>query len=150
MLKSFDDHVLSSALDTLVRSPLDQADGVALVNAAKEVWYSESNLESEVKTFLAFHCDETERRRAAYLLERFTRFACVSDNRVVETLHALELFTHSTPKRNVTPQKAVSLRNRCDELAVAWGLKESLGLKVQTLMPFQTRHYEAEQRGKLS
>lgn len=150
MLKSFDDHVLSSALDTLVRSPLDQADGVALVNAAKEVWYSESNLENEVKTFLTFHCDETERRRAAYLLERFTRFACVSDNRVMETLHALELFTHSTPKQKVTPQKAVSLRNRRDELAVAWGLKESLGLKVQTLMPLQTRHYEAEQREKLS
>jgi hypothetical protein len=148
MSKSFDDHVLSSALDTLVRSPLDQADGVALVSAAKEVWYSEANLESEIKTFLKSHSDEVELRRAAYLLERFTRFACVSDNRVSETLHALELFTPTTLKQNVISQQAVSLRNRRDELAVAWGLKESLGLKVQALMPFQTRHYEAEQRAR--
>ncbi|WP_285417531.1 hypothetical protein [Pseudomonas sp. efr-133-TYG-5] len=150
MSKSFDNHVLSSALDTLVRSPLDQADGVALVNAAKEVWYTESNLENEVKAFLACHQDETERRRAAYLLERFTRFACVSDNRVSETLHALELFIPTTPKQNVMPQQSVSLRNRWDELAVAWGLKESLGLKIQALMPFQTRHYEAELRSSIS
>ncbi|MCF4994007.1 hypothetical protein GIW70_04705 [Pseudomonas syringae] len=149
MSKSFDGQVLSSALDALVCRPLDQADGVALVNAAKEVWYSNSNLEHEIKTFLTSHSDEIELRRAAYLLERFTRFACVSDDRVSETFHALQLFTLSTVKQDI-PQHAVSLRNRRDELAVAWGLKESLGLKVQELMPFQTRHYEAEQRSRVS
>lgn len=145
MTKLNDAHVLSSALDTLVRSPLNQADDVALVSAAKEVWYSDSNVESEVKAFLKHHSDDIERRRAAYLLERFTRFSCVSDTRVLETLHALELFAHSTPKQDVAPQTKVSLRNRKDKLAVSWGLAESLGLKVQTLMPFQTRHYQAEQ-----
>ncbi|VVO09006.1 hypothetical protein PS718_03279 [Pseudomonas fluorescens] len=150
MSNSLDDHVLSSALDTLVRRPLDQADGTALVNAAKEVWYSTSDLESEVSTFLKFHSDEVELRRAAYLLERFTRFACVSDNRVSETLHALELFAAKTPKHHVVSQPAVLLRNRRDELAVAWGLTESLGLKIQALMPYQTRHYEAEQRARMS
>ena len=63
-------HVLSSALDTLVKKPLNQADDAALVRAAKVVWYSKE---------------------------------------------------------------------------VSWGLSEGLGLKVQALMPFQTRHYEAEQ-----
>jgi hypothetical protein len=35
MPKVNDAHVLTSALDTLVRSPLNHADDVALVNAAK-------------------------------------------------------------------------------------------------------------------
>jgi hypothetical protein len=85
MPKVNDAHVLSSALDTLVRSPLNHADDVALVNASNEVWYSDSNVESEVKAFLRHHSDDIERRRAAYLLE------------------------------------------------------------VQTLMPYQTRHYQAQQ-----
>jgi hypothetical protein len=69
---------------------------------------------------------------------------------VLETLHALELFNAKTPKQHVVSQPAVLLRNRRDELAVAWGLTESLGLKIQALMPYQTRHYEAEQRARMS
>jgi len=46
----------------------------------------------------------------------------------------------------VKPQGSVALRSRRDELAMSWGLSEGLGLKVQTLMPFQTRYYAAEQR----
>jgi hypothetical protein len=137
-------------LDTLVKSPLNQADDAALVSAAKAVWYSNSNLESEVTAFLNCHTDEVEVRRAGYLLERLTRFACVSDIRVSETLNALELFAYSTSSREVTPQAGAPLRRRRDELAVSWGLSEGLGLKAQTLMPFQTRHYEAEQRARFS
>jgi len=139
-------HVLSSALDTLVKKPLNQADEAALVSAAKAVWYSSLSLESEVSAFLSYHTDEVEVRRAGYLLERLTRFACLSDSRVSETLNALELFAYSTSKQGEAPQVAVPLRRRRDELAVSWGLSEGLGLKAQTLMPFQTRHYEAEQR----
>ena len=104
MTKPLNGHVLSSALDTLVKSPLNQADDAALVSAAKAVWYSNSNLESEVTAFLNCHTDEVEVRRAGYLLERFTRFACVSDLRVSETLNALELFAYSTSSQEVTPQ----------------------------------------------
>ena len=150
MTKPFNGHVLSSALDTLVKCPLNQADDAALVSAAKAVWYSNSNLESEVSAFLRRHTNEVEVRRAGYLLERLTRFACVSDSRVSETFSALELFSRSTPKQEVKPQAAVSLRRRRDELAAIWGLGEGLGLKVQTLMPFQTRHYEAEQRASFA
>lgn len=150
MKSSFDGHVLSSALDTLVKSPLNQADDTALVSAAKEVWYSNSNLKSEVTAFLSCHTDDVEVRRAGYLLERFTRFACVSECRVSEALSALELFTHSTSRQAVMPMAVLPLRLRRDELAVSWGLSEGLGLKAQTLMPFQTRHYEAEQRATTS
>ena len=52
MTKPLSGHVLSTALDTLVKNPLNQADEAALVSAAKAVWYSDSNLESEVTAFL--------------------------------------------------------------------------------------------------
>ncbi|WP_150718091.1 hypothetical protein [Pseudomonas fluorescens] len=146
MTKPHSGHVLSSALDTLVKRPLNQADDAALVSAAKAVWYSDANLESEVTAFLNCHTDEVEVRRAGYLLERFTRFACVSDSRVLETLNALELFAHSISRQEVTLQSVVPLNQRRDVLAISWGLDEGLGLKVQTLMPYQTRHYAAEQR----
>lgn len=139
-------HVLSSALDTLVKKPLNQAVDAVLVRAAKVVWYSKDDLVSEVEAFLSLHADELEVRRAGYLLERFTRFACVSDSRVLEAFGALKLFLRSTSRLEVRSQVAtVPLRKRRDELAASWGLSEGLGLKAQTLMPFQTRHYEAEQ-----
>ncbi|MGY2684065.1 hypothetical protein [Pseudomonas tolaasii] len=147
MAKPFNGPVLSSALGTLVKSPLNQADDDALVSAAKAVWYSDANLVGEVKDFLDAHSSELELRRAGYLLERFTRFSCVTDNRVVEALHALELFSATASKQDVKPLGVVALRSRRDELALSWGLSEGLGLKVQALMPFQTRHYEAQQRG---
>lgn len=150
MTKPLDGHVLSSALDTLVKRPLNQADDVALVSAAKAVWYSNSDLEGELVAFLSCHTDEVEVRRAGYLLERFTRFTCVSDLRASETLNALELVAHWTCGQPVTPRTVTPLRRRRDELAVSWGLSEGLGLKAQILMPFQTRHYEAEQRAMFS
>ncbi|WP_033063890.1 hypothetical protein [Pseudomonas sp. GM18] len=146
MTKPANGHVLSSALDTLVKRPLNQADDAALVSAAKAVWYSKLNLESEVSAFLSRHSDEVELRRAGYLLERLTRFSCVSDSRVSETFNALEFFVYSTSRQEIKLQTAVPLRRCCDELAAAWRLSEGLGLKAQVLMHFQTRHYEAEQR----
>lgn len=146
MAKPVNDQVLSTALDTLVKSPLNHADDAALENAAKAVWYSNADVMNAALVFLSQHTDEIEVRRAGYLLERFTRFSCVTDTRVSEVFKALELFLRSTPKQEVASQTAVTLRGRRDELALSWGLSEGLGLKVQTLMPFQTRHYEAEQR----
>ena len=145
-MKPFDDHVLSSALDILVRSPLDQADDFALISAAKAVWYSDSSLECEISEFMSSHTDDLQLRRAGYLLERFTRFACVSDSRVSETLSALELFAYARSRQEVEQRSGIALHQRRDTLAVSWGLDEGLGLKAQALMPYQTRHYEAKQR----
>jgi hypothetical protein len=148
LTKPFDGPVLSCALGTLVKEPLNQADDTALVSAAKAVWYSEANLVGEVRAFLEEHSSEVELRRAGYLLERFTRFSCATDSRVMEALKALELFSAS--RQDVKPQGTVALRRRRDELAVSWGLSEGLGLKAQALIPFQTRHYEAQQRAAAS
>lgn len=149
MAKPVSDQVLSTALDILVKSPLNHADDAALESAAKAVWYSNADVMNAAQAFLSQHSDELEVRRAGYLLERFTRFSCVTDSRVSEVFKALELFLLSTPKHEVPSQTAVALRKRRDELALSWGLNEGLGLKAQTLMPFQTRHYEAEQRASL-
>ncbi|MCU1786323.1 hypothetical protein NTD80_26540 [Pseudomonas sp. 13B_2.1_Bac1] len=146
MMKPINGPVLSDALDMLVKSPLNQADDSALVSAAKAVWYSDTSLVGEVKAFLEVHSSEVELRRAGYLLERFTRFSCATDSRVVEVLKVLELFQAAASKQEVKRQGTVALGSRRDELAVSWGLSEGLGLKAQALMPFQTRHYEAEQR----
>lgn len=140
---------LHSALSILVKKPLGHADDVALISAAKSVWYFDECLVGVVKVFLEEHSSALEQRRAGYLLERFTRFSCMTDSRVSEALKALELFSATASKREVNPQAGDALRSRRDELAVSWGLSEGLGLKVQALMPFQTRHYEAEQRGRL-
>lgn len=145
-MKPINGPVLSDALDILVKSPLNQADDSALVCAAKAVWYSDTSLVGEVKAFLEVHSSEVELRRAGYLLERFTRFSCATDSRVVEVLKVLELFQAAASKQEVKRQGTVALGSRRDELAVSWGLSEGLGLKAQALMPFQTRHYEAEQR----
>lgn len=145
-MKPINGPVLSDALDRLVKSPLNQADDSALVSAAKAVWYSDTSLVGEVKAFLEVHSSEVELRRAGYLLERFTRFSCATDSRVVEVLKVLELFQAAASKQEVKRQGTVALGSRRDELAVSWGLSEGLGLKAQALMPFQTRHYEAEQR----
>lgn len=145
-MKPINGPVLSDALDMLVKSPLNQADDSALVSAAKAVWYSDTSLVGEVKAFLEVHSSEVELRRAGYLLERFTRFSCATDSRVVEVLKVLELFQAAASKQEVKRQGTVALGSRRDELAVSWGLSEGLGLKAQALMPFQTRHYEAEQR----
>ncbi|WP_434569688.1 hypothetical protein [Pseudomonas sp. Z3-8] len=142
-------YVLSSALDVLVKSPLIHADDAALVSAATAVWYSNLDLTSTTQAFLGRHTEEIEIRRAGYLLERFTRFSCVTDARASDVFKALEVFWLSTPKQAVTSKSQVALRKRRDELALSWGLSEGLGLKIQTLLPYQTRHYEAQQRATI-
>ena len=90
---------------------MNQADDAALVCAAKNVWYSHSDLLSEARIFLSQHSDELEVRRAGYLLERFTRFSCVTDHRVAQVYEALELFWCVAPKQQVVSNAAVALRN---------------------------------------
>jgi len=124
---------------------VDVADRPHAERRSKPVWYSDLDLQSEVNAFLSCHSDELQLRRAGYLLERFTRFACVSDSRALEALTALQLFVGSTSRQGVMVKSGLPLHQRRDVLAISWGLDEGLGLKVQALLPYQTRHYAAEQ-----
>lgn len=133
-------HVFSSALDTLTSKPLNQADSAALEDAAKELWYSENDLGSELVLFLEVERTLVELRRAGYLLERLTRFTCVTPDRLTEATEGLKHFQRYAASESAVPA------SRGDALSVRWGLDESLGTKVQTLLPLQTRHYQAERR----
>ncbi len=136
-------HLLSEAMARLADQPLSQADDCALVSLAQEVWYEHSSMESELHRFLASNPDELAARRVGYLLEKLTRFPCATDERVRETLHALSVLMQRFPRQGCQQIAETRLRDRRDELALSWGLSEGLGLKVQTLLPYQTRHYAA-------
>lgn len=144
MVDATDRHVLSETLNTLGQDPLDQADDEALVSLAHEVWYEHSSVDSELRLFLARDPDEVAARRVGYLLEKLTRFPCATDDRAVETLTALALLSKRFPRQDeLDPPEGVRLRDLRDELAVSWGVNEGLGPKIQTLLPYQTRHYAA-------
>lgn len=144
MTEPSDRHILSEALDSLSRGPLSLADDETLISAAQEVWYEHSSLESELRLFLARSPDEVAVRRAGYFLEKLTRFTCLSEGRASEALYSLSLLLkryRSQDELSDTP--GARLRERRDRLALCWGLDEGLGLKIQTLLPYQTRHYAA-------
>ena len=144
MVNQADGHVLSETLNRLGQMPLNQADDDLLVSLAHEVWYEHSSVESELCHYLASGPEEVEARRVGYLLEKLTRFVCLTDDRAVETLHAVSLLAQRFPRQHELEAPAgTRLRELRDELAVSWGLTEGLGLKVQTLLPYQTRHYAA-------
>jgi hypothetical protein len=144
MVDPTDGHVLSETLNKLGQEPLDQADDETLVSLAHEVWYEHSSVDSELRLFLARDPDEVAARRVGYLLEKLTRFPCATDDRAVETLTALALLSQRFPRQDeLDPPEGVRLRDLRDELAVSWGVNEGLGPKIQTLLPYQTRHYAA-------
>lgn len=140
MTKRHSATVLSTELERLAKQPLDQADDAALVRAAHAFWYSNDNLETALNSFLRKRRSAVEVRRAGYLFERLTQFTCATDSRVSEANRALNLVVSHKQSH------AVATKGRVDRLALSWGLDKGLGLKVQALMPFQTRHFEATQR----
>lgn len=132
--------VLSTELERLAKLPLDQADDAVLVRAARAFWYSADSLETALNSFLHKRRSDVEVRRAGYLFERLTQFTCATDSRVSEANRALNLVVSHKPT------DVVVTKGRVDRLALSWGLDKGLGLKVQALMPYQTRHFEATQR----
>jgi hypothetical protein len=144
MVDPADRHVLFETLNKLGQEPLNQADDETLVSLAHEVWYEHSSVDSELRLFLARDPDEVAARRVGYLLEKLTRFPCATDDRAFETLNALALLSKRFPRQDeLDPPDGARLRDLRDELAVSWGLNEGLGPKIQTLLPYQTRHYAA-------
>lgn len=130
------------ALNRLVRAPLEQADVGVLVEAALAYWYTDFDLEPEILSFLATAVDDIEIRRAGYFVEKLSQFSCATDWRAANAMSALEHL------RRVLLADVVLVppSKRYDLLALSWGLSKGLGLKVQALLPYQTRHFEATQR----
>ena len=137
----------SAYLRRLVQTPLSQVEDELLIRLALDFWYTSIDLEAEIRLFLASQPNIENIYRAGYLIQRLTRFTCVTDGRVSEALDALRLLK----KPQIFDNKPVGDRGngRVDVLAREWGLSEGLGLKVQSILPYQTRHFEATQRAPM-
>jgi hypothetical protein len=130
-------NAFSAALGTLVQQPLDLANESVLVRAATTFWYSDIDLEMEIRCFLELGRSELELRRAGYLIERLTRFACLSDERAEIALAGLPCWF---PYLRQESEVGLPSSRRIDALAMSWGLPKGLGLKAQAILPYQTRH----------
>jgi hypothetical protein len=137
----------SAYLRRLVQTPLSQVEDELLIRLALDFWYTSIDLEAEIRLFLASQPKLENIYRAGYLIQRLTRFTCATDGRVSEALDALRLLK----KPQIFDNKPVGDRGngRVDVLAREWGLSEGLGLKVQSILPYQTRHFEATQRAPM-
>ncbi|PPS31017.1 hypothetical protein BVY10_10355 [Pseudomonas amygdali pv. morsprunorum] len=133
-----DEFLLSKAFSKLVVNSLREADELALVDAATICWYSKASVEREVSELLRQNLSELELRRLGYLIERFTRFSCMTGSRAKE---CCDVLMHVLPVVR-GPICTTQVKHRIDELAISWGLVEGLGLKVQVLLPYQTRHFD--------
>ncbi|WP_226507504.1 hypothetical protein [Pseudomonas sp. MWU16-30317] len=132
-----DRYAFSVPLGILVQQPLNQVNEFALVNAATAFWYSDIDLEVEIRCFLEPGRSELELRRAGYLIERLTRFPCLSDERAVIALARLPCWF---PHLRQESEAGLPSSRRIDALAMSWGLLKGLGLKAQVILPYQTRH----------
>jgi hypothetical protein len=111
-----------NALELLVAAPLNEANDAALADLARHFWYSNSNIKAELKQFLGnHHHSDIEMRRLGYLLERFCRFACASNERVIETFVALAPLMSEF--RNETTN--TTAKGRTDSLSSCWGLRRT-------------------------
>ncbi|MDF0749897.1 hypothetical protein NLU14_06605 [Marinobacter sp. 71-i] len=98
-----------------------------VVKAALEVWH-----QGYVPTLSGLPLEE--RRLAGYLVDRLSRFNCLSAAQKKE-LQAVA----SEAKANL-PERVS--RERVDGLARSWGLDYDLRPFMKALLPFQTRHYK--------
>jgi hypothetical protein len=112
-------------------------DESALIRAATAFWYSDIDLQVDIRCFLEQGRSDLELRRAGYLIERLTRFTCLSDDRALIALAGLPCWFPHLRQEN---ELGLPSSSRIDTLAMSWGLPKGLGLKAQVILPYQTRH----------
>ncbi|MGI4841214.1 MAG: hypothetical protein ACRYF9_26830 [Janthinobacterium lividum] len=111
-----DRYAFSVPLGILVQQPLDQANESALVRAATAFWYSDIDLQVEIRYFLEQGRSELELRRAGYLIERLTRFTCLSDERAAIALAGLPCWF---PHLRREGEAGLPSNRRVDTLAIS-------------------------------
>ncbi|UVJ44846.1 hypothetical protein NVV94_04465 [Pseudomonas sp. LS1212] len=147
MLFEFPPQRFSVDLRRLVQRPLNDVEDELLVRIALEFWYASTDLETEIRLFLETQPSSEHISRAGYLIQRLTRFSCATNERVSDALLAISLLKKPEVFDSVHLREPGKVRK--DYLASEWCLNEGLGLKVQKILPFQTRHYEATQRAPM-
>ena len=115
-----------NSLLNVAHKGLDCATDQEVVKAALEVWH-----QGYVPVLSGLPLEEL--RLAGYLVDRLSRFNCLS----AEQKRELQA-TASEAKANLPERMS---RERVDSLAKSWGLDHDLRPFMKALLPFQTRHY---------
>lgn len=129
----------SHPLYRLACCPFKHAEIETFVEFALLIWYSDNLRPEEV--FRDLGGDETSKRRAIYLIDRFRRYPCLTDERA----EALRLFVMGwdSLKRETKVQRKDNSIKSLDKLALEWGLDEDVVLLAKHVLKYQTRHYAA-------
>ncbi|WP_322002300.1 hypothetical protein [Marinobacter alexandrii] len=118
-----------AALLNVARKGLKNSSADEVVTAAVEVWHKRY-----LPNLSGLSVDE--QRVAGYLVDRLSRFNCLS-------LEQKKLLQGVAAKAKQNVPKRVS-HSRVDALAKNWGLEEDLKPFMPALMPYQTRHYKRD------
>ena len=116
-----------NSLLNVAHKGLDRVTDQEVVKAALEVWH-----QGYVPTLSGLPLEE--RRLAGYLVDRLSRFNCLSAEQ------KKELQTVASDAKANLPERLS--RERVDGLARSWGLDHDLRPFMKALLPFQPRHYK--------
>jgi hypothetical protein len=123
----------------VIEKDLSEANSESIKALALAIWYE--NFVPEVASI----CDLQQVKRAGYLLERLTAFHCVTPvvrQSLKEKIKFLEV--RASEEMQLLPLSYVVNNNRTliDPLAQRWHLSDSFRVHIQSLLPYQTRHYK--------
>lgn len=123
----------------VIEKDLSEANSESIKALALAIWYE--NFVPEVASI----CDLQQVTRAGYLLERLAAFHCVTPvvrQSLKEKIKFLEVI--ASEEMQLLPLSYVVNNNRTliDPLAQRWHLSDSFRVHIQSLLPYQTRHYK--------
>ena len=119
------------ALKHLVRLPLNTAKFQQVKPVAEALMYSNYLPKNH------FYLNNVERRRVAYLFEKFRRYSCSTTNRRLELKNFVS-------RLQLEHSLQSSSNQFLDPLARNLGLAEDLNHLKAELLSLQTRHYQSE------
>ena len=123
----------------VIEKDLSEANSESIKALALAIWYE--NFVPEVASI----CDLQQVTRAGYLLERLAAFHCVTPvvrQSLKEKIKFLEVI--ASEEMQLLPLSYVVNNNRTliDPLSQRWHLSDSFRVHIQSLLPYQTRHYK--------
>lgn len=126
-------------LKMLSQKRLSAAQPEEVVATALEVWFGETTPTLSELFMMSNH----EQATAGYLLDRLSRFNCVSVDRKYQYQQLCQaLFNRLKPYPNSTDD--------VDVLASRWGLSSDLKPFRHHLLPYQTRDYQRRRKASVS
>ncbi|MBI6882367.1 hypothetical protein [Pseudomonas putida] len=132
----------AAQISRVVASSFSNASEQDFKEVVKTIWYSEENL-VETLSFVISHRLEgdDQKRRLLYMVERFRRFGCVTQNKKKALRDFVQEWSHLQPDHVDARSMRLVEDHRLEEMACSWGLNEDLSARLQEVLRFQTRHY---------